>query len=101
MMGVPIYLSPQILSKNHYTYKCDVWSLGIIVFEMLFDHLPWKANDVEILFFQIMNNPEPYTEHAAKTSPIFAEIFKKTLAYLEKARSSWDELLNLKEAKLP
>jgi len=100
-MGVPIYLSPQILSKNHYTYKCDVWSLGIIVFEMLFDHLPWKANDVEILFFQIMNNPEPYTEHAAKTSPIFAEIFKKTLAYLEKARSSWDELLNLKEAKLP
>ena len=101
MMGVPIYLSPQILSKNHYTYKCDVWSLGIIAFEMLFDHRPWKANDVETLFFQIMNNPEPYAEHAGTITPIFAEIFKRTLAYLEKSRSSWDELLALRDAKLP
>lgn len=83
-MGVPIYLSPQILSKNHYTYKCDVWSLGIIIFEMLYDHLPWKSYDIETLFFQIMNNPEPYNEHAGKYSPIFNEIFKKTLSYLEK-----------------
>lgn len=48
-----------------------------------------------------MNNPEPYAEHAGSVTPIFAEIFKKTLAYLEKARSSWDELLVLRDAKLP
>lgn len=45
-MGVPVYMSPQILSKNYYTYKCDVWSMGIIVFELLYDHAPWKAQDV-------------------------------------------------------
>lgn len=89
-MGVPIYLSPQILSKNHYTYKCDVWSLGIILFEMLFEHLPWKATDIETLFFQIMNNPEPFTDCPSPKSPLFLEIFRKTLAYLEKGRSSWE-----------
>lgn len=59
-MGVPMYMSPQNLSKNYYTYKCDVWSMGIIVFEMLYEYVPWKAQDVESLFFQIMNNPKPY-----------------------------------------
>lgn len=59
---MPIYVSPQILSKNYYTYKCDVWSMGIIVFEMLYEHLPWKARDIETLFFQIMNHPRPFAE---------------------------------------
>lgn len=31
-MGVPIYMSPQILTRNYYTYKCDVWAMGIIVY---------------------------------------------------------------------
>ena len=59
-MGVPIYMSPQVLSKNFYTYKCDVWSLAVILFECYFDRLPWKAPDVESLFFQIMSDPAPY-----------------------------------------
>lgn len=64
-------MSPQILSKNYYTYKCDVWSLGIIIFEMLYDHHPWKAQDIETLFFQIMNHPEPYKEKKENLNPIF------------------------------
>ena len=32
LAGVPIYMSPQILSKNFYSYKCDVWSLGVIIY---------------------------------------------------------------------
>ena len=34
--------------------------MGIIVFEMLFEHAPWRSQEVEGLFFQIMNNPKPY-----------------------------------------
>ena len=57
IVGVPIYMSPQILSRNYYSYKCDIWSLGVIMFEYYFERMSWKATDISDLFFQIMSNP--------------------------------------------
>lgn len=96
LIGVPIYMSPQILSKNYYTYKCDVWSLGIIIFEFYFECLPWKASDVNSLFFQIMSDPTPYLSQNKKLPNELKYIFDNTLMYLEKKRMSWEELLALK-----
>ena len=66
---------------------------------MLYEYLPWKSHDVESLFFQIMNNPKPYSEMKEPHSEIFDVLFEKTLSYLEKERASWDELLELKDIK--
>ena len=36
-VGTPIYMSPEVLSKNSdYDYQVDLWSLGLVLFEMLF-----------------------------------------------------------------
>lgn len=32
LVGSPIYMAPQILRGEKYNSKCDVWSLGIILF---------------------------------------------------------------------
>ena len=29
------YLPPQIMNEMKYSYKCDIWSLGLIVYEIL------------------------------------------------------------------
>ena len=34
IVGSPIYMAPQILMAEKYTSKCDVWSLGIIFFQV-------------------------------------------------------------------
>jgi serine/threonine protein kinase len=41
-------MAPQILKGEKYNSKCDVWSMGIIIFEvffyviqMLYGHFPW------------------------------------------------------------
>jgi serine/threonine-protein kinase ULK/ATG1 len=68
-------MSPQILSKNFYSYKCDIWSLGIIIYEYYFQTLPWKANDVNNLFFQIMTNPTPYLGNRKKLPNLLKIIF--------------------------
>lgn len=34
IVGSPIYMSPQILKGQKYSSKCDVWSFGIIIFEV-------------------------------------------------------------------
>merc|ERR1719245_97403 len=33
-VGTPYYLSPEIIKKQPYNYKTDVWSLGVLLYEM-------------------------------------------------------------------
>ena len=33
-VGTPMYQSPQLLAMDKYTYKCDVWALGLIFYEV-------------------------------------------------------------------
>jgi serine/threonine-protein kinase ULK/ATG1 len=34
-VGSPLYMAPESLRRNEYTLKTDIWSLGIIFYEML------------------------------------------------------------------
>jgi serine/threonine protein kinase len=47
IVGSPLYMSPQILSNSTYTEKTDIWSLGIILYEMLVGEAPWQVNSIE------------------------------------------------------
>lgn len=41
IVGTPAYMAPQILNEEKYTYKCDIWSLGVITYEMMVGKIPW------------------------------------------------------------
>jgi len=38
-----VYRDPQRLNKEKYSFKCDVWSAGVSIYECLFENLPWKS----------------------------------------------------------
>lgn len=42
LVGSPMFISPQVLNKEAYTDKCDIWSLGIIFYYTLFGQSPYK-----------------------------------------------------------
>lgn len=44
-VGTPYYTSPQNLKKECYTSKHDIWSIGILLYEMMFGNVPWPANN--------------------------------------------------------
>lgn len=54
-VGSPYYMPPEALKFNRYSFKSDVWSFGIIAFEMVYGHLPWKEKIESILFDKITN----------------------------------------------
>ena len=45
IVGTPLYMSPQILKKSKYTPKSDLWSVGLIYYEMLHGRTPWPAQN--------------------------------------------------------
>jgi serine/threonine protein kinase len=39
------YVAPEILQKKPYSFKCDIWSLGCIVYALCCSSLPFDNND--------------------------------------------------------
>lgn len=42
-VGSPIYMAPEILKGQAYTSKADVWSLGTVLYEILFGECPYET----------------------------------------------------------
>ena len=55
MCGTPIYMSPQILNKESYSHKLDVWAIGIIFYELLIGTVPFLSKNIGTLKEKIIN----------------------------------------------
>ena len=43
LVGTPDYLAPEVLAKRYHPAKADCWSLGVTLWLMLTDSLPFLA----------------------------------------------------------
>ena len=54
--GSPLYMAPELLQNQKYNIKSDVWSLGIIMYEIVMKNHPFKSNNISDLINKINNN---------------------------------------------
>jgi NIMA (never in mitosis gene a)-related kinase len=67
VVGTPYYMSPEICENKEYSFKTDIWSLGVILLEMCLLKPPFDANSLPALALKISKGEySPVPKHYSK-----------------------------------
>lgn len=97
ILGTPEYMSPEQVDPHcgEVDTRCDLYSLGVILYEMLCWDPPFTGTPVRVLWQKLNQSPKPPKEHNPDLSPELGEICLKALAKM--ARERFQNALSMKE----
>lgn len=88
------YMSPERLQTCRYSFLADIWSAGIIVFEMVLTHYPFKSHVSYIELLQFFKDRDCVVPNKIPGySPLLVDFLKKALTIDHTQRPSSIELL--------
>lgn len=62
ILGTVSYMSPEQAIGENVTHQTDIWSFGIMLYEMLTGQLPFKGDQDQLVLYSILNeDPYPVT----------------------------------------
>ena len=93
MVGTPYYLAPEIINGQQYDAKCDIWALGILLYELMTFKMPFNAVSLPLLSIKI--NRGVYKPPPSTYSNEIKDLLKKCLTIEPDKRPSIDEILKL------
>lgn len=87
--GTPLYMAPELLTNKRYNTKSDLWSFGVIMYEMLYGVNPYNypknlSNLVELIKTQEIEFPNTYSKSCL-------DLVKKLLQTDPAKRIEWDD----------
>jgi len=59
IVGTPWYMAPEMLLGRAPTVASDLWSVGVMAYEMLTGELPYPQSELSTLFFAVQNTAPP------------------------------------------
>ncbi|CAD8084507.1 unnamed protein product [Paramecium sonneborni] len=95
--GTPYYASPEVWMDQPYDQKCDIWSLGCVIYEMAQLQPPFLANDLFQLQIKIAKGQ--YEQLNSRYSIELNEFITKCLQISSKQRGSCEELLKIAQVR--
>jgi calcium-dependent protein kinase len=101
ILGSPIYNAPEILLKQKYNCKCDVWSCGIILFNLLTGFQPFSTENEDnidneelykdINFDVIKNNKFKFLcQNMLQKNPVLRWDSKKCFDFVKKIEKNFN-----------
>lgn len=58
-IGSPAYMSPEMLQNKQPDTRSDIWSFGVLLYEMLTGRNPFEAEQMTAVLMNILNQPIP------------------------------------------
>ena len=68
-VGTIAYMSPEQTRGEYVDHRTDLWSLGVVIYEMLTGKLPFKGDYDQAVIYSILNEEPQFTEITNKNIP--------------------------------
>lgn len=69
-IGTPYYVAPEVL-KGDYTFKCDIWSAGVVIFMLLNGRPPFDGKSETQIIDNIINQKLPESKNGSSVARNF------------------------------
>ena len=101
VMGTPIYMSPeQCEAHSSVDAKADVYSLGVMLYEMLAGHAPFLGSSAAVMGMHILNAPPPLQAQAPDLPRALAQLVQAMLAKEAQERPTIPQVIETLEGIL-
>ncbi|CAD8203104.1 unnamed protein product [Paramecium octaurelia] len=91
-VGTTLYMPPQALTENKYSEKSDIWSLGVMFYQILTGKVPWQAG-TEQEFVKVITTTPIQFSRTIKISSVAKDLIIKCLQLEESKRLNCNQLL--------
>ncbi|KAG0219390.1 serine/threonine protein kinase, AGC, partial [Mortierella sp. GBA43] len=80
-VGTEEYIAPEVIKGTGHTSSVDWWTLGILIYEMLFGVTPFKGKDRNATFNSVLNTDVQFPDHpgAQQVTSICKSLIRKLL----------------------
>lgn len=81
VVGTPSYLAPEVLSTDRIDHRADMWSVGVVLYELVTGKRPFQGPTFAALAYKIVHEPLPPIDAEALKLPAgLAEVLDRALA---------------------
>jgi serine/threonine protein kinase len=81
LMGTTAYVAPEQFVEEGADHRADLWSLGVVVYEMVTGRLPWSgADDRELVSAIVKRQPRPLSSWRLDVPPALERVVARALA---------------------
>ncbi|KAL2098672.1 hypothetical protein ACEWY4_005152 [Coilia grayii] len=93
LVGTPYWMAPEVISKSPYGTEVDVWSLGIMVVEMVDGEPPYFSETPVAAMKRLRDEPAPTVRNVHQISPVLKDFLDRMLTRDPLERATATDLL--------